>query len=1111
MASTVTALTDRQRAEVERLLRRAVEEEVRRSDGRIDGRQLIHRARSSLLEILRPAQEEYHVYQRAERESAPRRLADRFGRRSMTGAIAAAVAASVAALLLLGGGESSSAAAFGGAAVVALAALAGFILAGVLSHVWSAQRQAGTRHQPGGVDQLRLAWLTAVEVRGIRPYLDQQRAVALRRDPLPSGKRETARRTHSRPKDRSSAARARTALTKSFDQLPERAEPLIGRHAELSRISQWVNRDRARADTRPTVVVLHGPAGAGRTTLAGHAAYELRELFRGACLVDLRGQSQDPLPTRDALLHLMNRLGAPQDQLLFRDGTASREQDTAGEEAGLRRLTEHYRRHLTGLPVIIILDDATDPEQVRTLIPERSDSLVLVTASQPLRLDPDLPASVHQLAVGGLEAAPAEQLLRSLATAGGSHQGAGSLSPGSGPGPYDEHAWRKIVELCEGRPLLLRLAGAALDQRTPATLADDLDIYGPSATGLDAADRVLRMRYADQPEDIRRLLRRLAIAGRASLGASAAAALLDVGQEEGARRLNELTEAGLVHRVRGSRYRLHDLVRRFARARLVDEESEEERAAAEERLIRAYAELADTVIRLVDGKTSTRADVLPAAAGEHGFTSVDAALRWLDDESSFITATLRYAGGQVDRRVVLDLLGALCDYCLLRGDLYRLGELNDLTQAVGQGLLSRSVQWRTGVAARQLGDLDKARRTLSSVVSLYQEAQHGAGTARALRDLGITLQQQGQLREASGKLREALELQQGERLAGDRAWTLHALATVERECGRLGVARGMLADALTLHRASGSVHGEAWTRYQLGQALLSGGETAEAERELRAALHLYGQSSDPRGQAWALTDLGRVRLHETEATAAAEQLRSALSQHRDNEDARGEAWTLYYLGHALEEGGDGNRAVQTLERARTMFSRMRDTYGLACARHHCARVTRDLRAQSTGNLRNSGFARQLLVDARRDFQRAGVAHGEAWSALELAVIDAGNERLPQALELAGEALALFTEGYGEGVPDARGADWAAFLRCTLLPLASPGGSEVGVAVAQEELAQLLSSRHPLRDPSVTDAAHSYAVMLERGQGPAEGWSAWRLGMVPGRGARDVLSLATGTG
>jgi tetratricopeptide (TPR) repeat protein len=1085
-------LTDRHRAEVDRILVRAAEEEARVSEGRIDGEQLVRRARDALDEIVRPAQEEYDAYRQAEEDAAPGRLRERFGPRALGGALAAAGGSAVAALLLIGSINDSVTTAFGDAAIVAAAGLLGFALQAVLAHLWSAERHAGRRNQPGGVEQLRLAWLAAVEVRGIRPHMDHQRALVPRTKPLATGVpgQRDARRPQPRPRDRSGEARTRATLTRSFDRLPDRGHPFIGRRRELTQITQWVNRDRASTETRPTVVVLHGPSGAGRTMLAVWAAHEMRELFRGACLVDLRGQSVDPLPTRDAILHLMNRLGAPREQLLFREGIGR-----GADPAHLRRLAERYHQHLTGLPVVIILDDATDAEQVSTLIPERSDSLVLVTAAEPLPLDPDLPASVHQIHLAALGRDYAEELLRASVTDGA------TISPG----PYDAGAWQRVTELCDGRPLLLRLVGSALDERSPALLSDDLAAYGEA---LDPAERALRMRYADQSEAARRLLRRLALAGRASLGARAAAALLGIGQQEATRHLDELTRAGLLRHVRGSRYRLHDLVRRFARARLYDEENDEERSAAQERLIRSYAELADTVIRLVDGKTSTRADVLPAAAGGHGFPSLDAALRWLDDETSFITATLRHADERVDRQAVQHLLGALCDYCLLRGDLYRLGELNELTQAVNQGLLTRSVQWRTGVAARQLGELDKARTTLSSVVTLYQQAQHDAGTARALRDLGITLQHQGQLREAGERLRQALDLQEGPALTGDRAWTLHALATVERELGRIHTARRMLAEALRLHQAGGSVHGEAWTRFQLGQTLLRGGNIPDAEHEMRSALDLYERSRDVRGVAWAETELGRARLYAGDPTAAQEQLRAALGRHTETEDARGEAWTLYYLGQAQEEDGVRAEAVRTLERARTMFSRMRDIYGLACARHHSARVTRDQSADATGSLRNTGFARQLLTEARRDFQRSGVVHGEAWTCLELAVIEGGNERLGQALELADDALRLFGEGYGEERPDARGADWAQFLRCTLLPLASPGGSDVGEAVAQEELSRLLRDDHPLRDPHLADSASSYALMLQRGQGPESGWSAWRLGMVPRRGARDHFGVVS---
>ncbi|MGW1880895.1 tetratricopeptide repeat protein [Streptomyces sp. NPDC001970] len=1073
-------MRDSHRAEAERLLVRAVEEEVRRSGGRTDSGALLARGRSALEAMAGTAGEEYTTYLRAveEAEAGQLSLAERFSRQNVSTAALVTAVASVAAIgadVALG---TATGTALGAGAVVAVAGAAATVLKVTASHWPAAHRRAGALGQPGGPEQLRLQWLTALEVRGIRPFLDQQRMLAASTT-RPAKKAATG--PVLRGADRSQAARRRSVLEQSFGHLPAPDGPFAGRREAVTRIAQWVHAARASTETKPTVVVLHGEPGSGRTTLAVRAAHELKDQFRGACVVDLRGGSagEQPLSTRDALLHLLNRLGAPREQLLFRERSSAEQQ--------VRRLSELYHQHLTGLPVTVVLDDASDAGQVRTLLPERSDSLVLVTARGPLELPEDIPAWVHRLPVEALDAAGAEELLNAAAE-----------EPLEGP--YDSQSTDTVRELCGGLPLALRIAGSSLGARTAQELAADLADL--SADGpLGPVERTLWLRYTDQSEQARRLLRRLALAGRASLGAAAAAALLGTDETEGQRLLSALARAGLLDHVRGERYRLHDVVRAFAQARLLDEEQPGDRTAAQERLIIGYAELADSVIRLVDGKTSTRADTfVKSTAGGHGFASLDAALRWLDDESSFITAALRHAEG-VDQQAVLNLLGALCDYCLLRGDLYRLGEINELTQAVDQGLLVRSVQWRTGIAARQLGELDKARTTLSSVVDLYREAQHDAGAARALCSLGITLHHQGNLTEAAAKLREAIGLQSSDALAADRAWTLHALAAVERDRANIAEALTLLTDAVRLHRESESLHGEAWTHFQFGQVFLRMGDVPRAESELRDALDLYGRTRDDRGEAWALTQLARARLVDGDPSPAVDQLRHALSRHRESEDARGEAWTLYYLGQALEERGDRDQAIRELERARTMFSRMRDVYGLACARHHSGRATRDQRAAQTGNLRNSGFARQLLVDARADFHRIGVAHGEAWTCLELGVIDAGNNRPSQALALCDEAAALFAS-----YRDRRGADWAGFLRCTLLPYASAGGIEVGTVVAQEELARLREDRHPTRDGKLEDCMEAFALVLERGVRLEDGWQAWSLGMIPNRHAREVMGV-----
>ncbi|MER5479878.1 tetratricopeptide repeat protein [Streptomyces sp. NPDC002734] len=1056
-------MRDPHRQDAENLLDRTVKEEARRSG--TDPAVLLTRARAALDGMARAAEPEYQAYLRAldaARDAHPT-FARRFAREGggPTTFLVAGVAAATATVadLALGTG---GAVALGAGISVGLTATATAVVRVTASHVPAAHHHAGAVLQPGGHEALRLQWLTALELRGIRPWLEQHRRLAAppRTPTAPPRLRGT---------DKSAAARRRAVLERSFDQLPPADAPFAGRREELAAIRRWARAARADADSRPTVVVLHGALGSGRTALAARAAHDLRDEYRGACLVDLRGDSPSdpPLPTRQALLHLLNRLGAPREQLLFREGSTPEQQ--------LTRLTELYRRHLAGLPVIVVLDDASDPEQVRALLPERSESLVLVTSRTPLALLRDMPAHSHQLAVQPL---PVEASREALA----------AYTPPGAERAQDDEATERVHRLCGGLPLALRVAGTALGARGAARLADDLGAYGP----VTPVQRALWLRYSDQPEQARRLLRRLALAGRASLGAAAAASLLDTDERDAWRHLASLARAGLVEPVRGTRCRLHDVVRAFAQERLQEEETPAERTAAQTRLITTYAALADSVLRLIDGNISTRTGLsTPAGAAPQGFSSLKEALRWLDDESAFITAALRNADG-VDSSAVHALLGALCDYCLLRGDMYRLGEINELARSVDEGLMLRSVTWRTGIAARQIGDLDKARSTLSSLVDDYRASEQEAEAARAMGSLGITLHHQGNLPEAAAKLREAVNLQGAPELSADRAWTLHALGAVERDRGNLAEARQLLRQSLALHRAAEAVHGEAWARYQFGQLALRAGDVERGRQELRAALDGYRRTRDTRGQAWTRTQLERARLADGEAAAAVEGLRKAVALHREVEDLRGEAWTLHYLGQALEETGDLDEAGRELERSRALFSRMRDVYGLGWARHHLARVTRDQRAARAGSLRNSGFARQLLVDARADFRRAGVVHGEAWSCVELAVIDAGNSREERALALCDEAVEL-----AAACGDVRAEGWARFLRCTLLPYAAADGA----TVAQRELAELLPT---VKDPRLADCAATWELYLRRGLPPGEAWAAWRLGLTPTRAAREIL-------
>ncbi|MFI5851617.1 NB-ARC domain-containing protein [Micromonospora chalcea] len=331
----------------------------------------------------------------------------------------------------------------------------------------------------------------------------------------------------------------------------------------------------ARARGVPCIVAISGVGGVGKSTLAEYWAATVATGSQPGCrylLLELRGFSDGAPPTDvDLLGKLFRHLGL-------------------SEKAGdVDDPADRFREEIEKNQLVVVLDDASDLDQVRSILPTLGGSVVIITSRVPLRnlLVLDMAGLITYIPLRTWEPGQSLRQLRRIA--------------GDDAVDGEMEAALTLCRMAGGLPLAVNLIGrrAAADmdgsseadrERSLARLAVELKRLGAVAVegppGKANVRAVFSSSYLKLAKADQRVFRLLALRLADAIDDYAISLLADIPVSDAYLAAVALENVGLLVGVRG-RFSMHDLLHRFARERL-DDESPAEELPAIERQLRGY-------------------------------------------------------------------------------------------------------------------------------------------------------------------------------------------------------------------------------------------------------------------------------------------------------------------------------------------------------------------------------------------------------------------------------------------------------------------------------------------------------------------------------------------
>jgi tetratricopeptide (TPR) repeat protein/transcriptional regulator with XRE-family HTH domain len=651
-------------------------------------------------------------------------------------------------------------------------------------------------------------------------------------------------------------ARSRGDAVTAITGLPPATPHFVGRTAELDRITAFVLEERGES-----TCVLTGMAGSGKTALALRAAWKSADSFPdGSLFLDLAGHTPGApeVAARDALAPLLRMLGVPGDQVPV--------------DADAR--ANYYRSTLLGKRCLLVFDNVRSARQVAPLLPAEPRCRVIITSRNRLNALDD---AVH-VPVDVLPGTVAAALFRVV---GGDRARSAA-----------DEVVARVVERCGCLPLAIRIAAARFRgspmwtlEELDARLADEASRLSVLDDGERSVVAAFSLSCQALSEPQLRLFGLLALHPGRDVEVRSAAALAGLGLAETRGLLDDLGDAHLLTHVTADHITIHDLVRAFARDRVLADIAEADRRAAVHRVLDhnlLLAESSDEFIAPHRYRVPLVFDNLPEVSAK--FADRESALAWIDVEWPNLVGLCRIAASWGLHHSCWQLA------CILR-DFFFLAKLWDpwidihlvaaeSARAAGDHRALAMTLDNLGIAHADRGELTVATGYYQEALELFRELGDGRGATDALSNLAWAALYLGEHAEARQGLEVALESYRRMGAVRNAAIALRGIALAETELELFAdarehaeVARGEFsALGLDLDVAM-SVNCVAWANFQAGQHTLA----VDHYREAVTLGELCGSRYE---MARAMTGLGNVEAAAGRHAVAARLWAQADDLHR---------------------------------------------------------------------------------------------------------------------------------------------------------------------------------------------------------------------------------------